>query len=302
MKKILITGASGFLGRTLLPLLCDLRNYSVYAVTSDRRRLEAALKRENLHIVEADLFSREQCARLFSEIKPEYLIHLAWDQRKETYRNDSSNLEWLTISIELLNRFAENGGKHMIFAGSSAEYEKNPGVMREHGSENTASLYGECKRAFAEVALNFGKKASVRTVSARYFTIYGEYDTHLFGAIPSAINSFLKNKPVVCRSPNTVRDYIYVRDAALATIALLESDYGGIVNIASGVPHLMRDVFMAIARKMDCWHLLSFENENEPGNILVADTSVLNDILGYRCRTSFSEGIDHAIEWWRKQA
>jgi nucleoside-diphosphate-sugar epimerase len=133
-------------------------------------------------------------------------------------------------------------------------------------------------------------------VVARFFTVYGESDAHAFGAIPSAIRSFAEGRPVVCKSPWAIRDYVYARDAAAAILAILQSPARGVVNVASGRPRTMREVFSVIAEEMNCPHLLSFDEGNTSSDILAADVSRLTDELNFKCGTDFRDGVRNCID------
>lgn len=297
MKRLLVTGASGLLGHALLPLLLDA-GYEVHAVTTNAARLAFA---PGVRAQITDLCDGAACRAVVERVCPEALVHLAWDQKNAGFRNAPTNLDWLAVSVNLLRAFYDCGGKRFLFAGTSSEYDGRSGRMEETAAARPVSMYGQCKRAFSETLQAFAARYGLSAVVARYFTIYGEHDGHGFGAIPAATAGFLAGRPVVCRAPNTLRDYIYVGDAAAATLALLESGLCGVVNVASGVPRSMRAVFTALARAADALPLLSFENEDQPGDILVADTGRLNRELGFTCRMNFEEGLRRTVAWRRKQ-
>lgn len=282
MKRLLVTGASGLLGRALLPKL-PADKYEVFAATS----------------ADADLLCETSRRRLIEGFKPDVIIHLAWSQQ-QGFRESETNLEWLAASLDILRFFHKNGGERFIFAGSSSEYDAEEGMFSEDmGAAKTQ--YGICKRKFTETLNAYGIRFGLKTVSARYFTVYGENDRHSFGAIPSAINTFLRGEGVLCQSPNTRRDYIYAGDAAAATVKLLESDITGAVNIASGSARTMREVFAVIARETGAENLLRFAEPSGAPDMLAADISRMRDELGYVCETSFDEGIKKTVEWWRNE-
>jgi nucleoside-diphosphate-sugar epimerase len=172
--------------------------------------------------------------------------------------------------------------------------------MENDSVSDPMSLYGICKRSFTNTAIHFFQESDIQYVTARYFTIYGGYDYRkIIAAIPVAIQSFLQGKPVVCKQPNNILDYVYVDDAAEATIKILESDFCGIVNIASGLPRMMSGVFSEIADILNCRELLSFEHEDVCRYIHVGDEDILNTKIGYVCRTDFHEGIRKTVQWWK---
>ncbi len=78
MKKILITGASGLLGKAIIEKMLESSDYQIYAATTNKKKLEQF---ERIEIIETDLLVSENCKLIFEKYKPEYMIHLAWDQR-----------------------------------------------------------------------------------------------------------------------------------------------------------------------------------------------------------------------------
>jgi nucleoside-diphosphate-sugar epimerase len=297
MKRLLVTGTGGALGRALLSLLQkDYKKYKLFVATTNEGRFT---EHDNVVPIQVDLLKSSERKSLFKETKPDMLVHLAWNIKEESFWHGSSNLEWLTASLDILHLFAQNGGKKMLFAGSSAEYELHCGGMAEEEGGRSRTLYGASKLAFANVSMLYGRQVDLQVVIARYFAVYGEHDARPGRAMPTAFRRFLCGKQVVCNSPCAIRDYIYALDAAQATVALLDSNFTGIVNIASGEPRTMREVFTTIAEEMGCLELLSFDENTATKDVLVADTSKLNNEIGFKCKTDFRGGIRRCIEWWR---
>jgi len=237
---------------------------------------------------------------LLEETRPDTIIHLAWEVTASGFGNSDSNLMWLESSLRLLRRFASGGGRRFIFGGTCDEYRQWDGRFSEDQVLHGRTVYSESKAAFAAVGGGFCKNAGISFVPAKIFSVYGENDRP-FRAIPSAIQSFLAGEQFVCRSPDSAWDYIHVEDVANALVKIAASDYCGAVNVGTGKPHVMRDVFTEIAEKMDCRELLSFEENEKDVTILVADPAILREEIGYRCRVSLSEGLDRTIAWWRAQ-
>lgn len=298
MDTILVTGASGFLGNAVITQLVMQKKYHVIAAISGRRDV---LFPSEVQVEKCDLLDEIARTRLVERVRPDVLCHLAWGQESSDYRSSPENLKWLEASSSLLRTFAVFSGRRFIFAGSCTEYDNRCGRAQEEPEIQVMSLYGECKRAFYHVMENFCKLMSIQCVNARLFTIYGGGDPHEFGAIPYAIRSFMRKELVVCKSPNTIRDYIYIEDAAKAIDLLVDSNCCGAVNISSGCPLSMRTIFTLIAQEMGCEQLLLFENNDVSGQILVGDNHVLREIIGLKSFTLFEEGIKSTIQWWKSR-
>lgn len=299
IKTIMVTGASGFLGQEILRCLYGKKEYQLVAVTSGRREVNFP---ENVQVEKANLLEACERADLIKKVRPNIMIHLAWEQGISEYRNADSNMHWLEASIGLLREFNSYGGELFFFAGSSTEYETDNGKFSETKKLMPSSLYGRCKRIFSLALKEYSAYTKMRYIDALFFTVYGENDSHLFGAIPSTITQLLQDKPVICKSPNNIRDYIYISDAAKASIMALESGYSGSINISSGRPHRMKDVFNLIARELGKEDLLSFENETECELVSVGDNSILKDKVGFNQFVDFEDTMKRIIAYRRSNS
>ncbi len=296
MCTILVTGASGFLGKHLVEELSKCKEYNVVAVVSGRRIVKFP---QCVKTVACNLLKEQERETLITDIKPEIICHLAWGQDNADFRNSVCNLEWLEASISILRNFVKSGGQVFYFAGTSSEYDYNDGKAHENVKLSQMSMYGECKKSFSSIMSNYCERNGVRYIDARYFTIYGEGDPHKFGAIPETIKKLINNENVICKAPNTIRDYIYVKDAVYATSSIINSSFCGSINIGSGIPHTMKEVFTLIAKELGKEHLLGFENQDICDLILVADVSKLNN---YKHKfIDFELGIKNTIDWWKRE-
>ena len=293
MKKLLLTGAGGLVGKRVLEILRKSGKYKIFAATADGKKYSGI---SGFTPIETDLLKPAARESMMETAKPEILVHLAWDQRAPDFRRSPANYEWLAAGLDIMRLFALGGGRRALYAGSSSEYEAYSGGMAEGGRKREMSPYGECKLALTNSVLPYAEKSGVSLAVARFFTIYGENDAHEFGAIPSAIRSFARREPVTCKAPWAIRDYIYAGDAAAAAVAILESGLRGAVNVASGRPQTMREVFSVVAEEMNCGDMLSFDDENISPDVLTADVSRLTDELGFRCATDLRTGVKKCVE------
>lgn len=298
MEKVFITGAGGFIGKPTIEAALKNPDWEVHALLSRRH---ASNFPPEMHIHTADLADPCACEYVMRQAAPDILIHLAWATTEDDYADAVSNLMWIENSLRLLRMFFRHGGRRFVFCGSSTEYGRPARQNAENLTAIQRSVYGESKLAFENVCRTYCAKANHEFVSARCFTVYGENDARIFPAIPAAIQAFGKGERFTCKSPRNVWDFIYVDDAAEALVKIAASNYCGVVNVGSGRPHLLENVFTEIAEKMRCPELLSFEAHNSDVSMLVADTTILNETIGYTCRTDISDGLDRTIAWWKAQ-
>lgn len=300
MKKVLLTGASGFIGRHTIPFL--LRNgYEVYAVYSTKR--PNFIEDRNLFWLQCDLLDLEKCKQLLSEIKPTHLLHFAWYTVPGKYWTSLENIRWVQASLELAINFYKSGGKRAVFAGTCAEYDWNYGYCSEDITPlKPSTLYGACKNSLQQILTQFSKQVGLSYAWGRIFFLYGPYEAKT-RLIPSVIISLLQDRQAQCTHGEQIRDFLHVEDVASAFVSLLESNVEGPVNIASGQPIALKTICYTIADLLGKRHLIRLGVLPVPENeapFLVADVQKLNQQVGWKSRITLEEGLKSTIEWWKQ--
>ncbi len=299
MKKVLITGATGFIGRHCLPFLLE-RGFEIHAVSS-RRQAEAP---RSVFWHQADLMNFAEVGTLVTDVKPTHLLHFAWITTPKEYWVSSENLRWVLASVNLLQAFVAHGGQRVVKAGTCAEYDWRYGYSAEYLTPLApATLYGACKHSLQVMLDAYAKQAGLSAAWGRVFFVYGPHE-HSQRLVPTVIRSLLKGEQARCSQGDQVRDFLYVEDIAEAFVALLESDIGGAVNIASGVPLRLRDMICVIAEALNRRNLVqlgALPTSSEEPPFLVADVNRLTKEVGWRPRYSLEKGLQQTIAWWKSQ-
>jgi len=301
MKQVLLTGASGFIGRNaILPLV--KRGFDVHC-TYRTTKLDTIPDENRVTWHQVDLLNRNDVKKLFDIVSPTYLLHLAWDVTPGSYLESINNFNWLVSSLHVLNEFAESGGTRAICAGTCFEYDLRYGYCIENLTPTVPSTYyGSCKYHLGAIAETYANNKGFNFAWGRIFYPYGpyEYPTRL---VPSVIGSLLKGETAQCTHGNQIRDFLHVRDVADAFVTLLDSEVTGIVNIGSGEPVSIKELVIQIAKhlgKEDDIQLGALPaRENEPP-FIVADTSRLKKEVRWCQKYSLEEGIRDTISWWKK--
>ncbi len=300
MKTVLLTGARGFVGVHCIEALLE-RGFMIHAVSS-RGRFNNYPKQVEWH--HADLHNAEHLLRLMAEVKPEYLLHLAWDVTHGEYWSSLENLRWVKSSLSLLQAFIDSGGRRALMVGSCAEYDWNYGYCTERQTPLApATLYGICKKALNIITEGAGREAKISTAWGRLFFLYGPGE-HPERLVPAVIKSLLKGEDVLCTHGEQIRDYIYVKDASAALTALLESDVEGPVNIASGRPVVLKELIgeaAGMAGRQQLVRLGALAASKDDPPLLLANTARLNEEVGWRPQYTLTEGLTETVKWWRKK-
>ncbi|MBI2267302.1 MAG: NAD(P)-dependent oxidoreductase [Armatimonadetes bacterium] len=298
MKKVLVTGAAGFIGRHSLPFLSSL-GYEIHAVTSRQN----ATPEGEAHWHVTDLLDPHQVDALFAEVQPTHLLHLAWYTAHGKYWTSPENLKWAQAGIQLFRSFVQNGGRRVVSAGTCAEYDWRYGYCSEGVTPLApATLYGTCKHALEHILASASLAHNVSMAWGRVFFLFGPHEPP-GRLVPSVIRSLLAGDPALSSHGGQIRDFLHVRDVAEAFVSLLESEVTGPVNIASGKPVTLREVIHKIADRLcrpDLVRLGSLPARPDDPDLLLADVRRLTREVGWMPRHTLDEGLEETIAWWRE--
>ena len=298
MKRVLVTGASGFVGINCLPLLMA-RGYEVHAADIVSAPPGAAVA--GWHVL--DLLDPAMVSDMLASVRPTHLLHLAWYVDQNKYWTSPANLHWTRASLHLLEQFATRGGTRILCAGSCAEYGLNAdGICREDSSPITpGTLYGACKHALHMIASAYAAQVGLSLAWARIFFLYGPREKPQ-RLVPSTVRSLLAGEKAVCRHGNYERDFLHVLDAADALVAVLESGATGPVNVAYGLATSIGRVVRCIADLLNRQDLLEIREEPaEPSDQvrILADTTRLRNDVGWSPKYDLQNGLEETVQWWR---
>jgi nucleoside-diphosphate-sugar epimerase len=299
MKKVLLTGAGGFIGRHCLPFL-KADGYEIHSVSSRGD----SISDQDVYGHVADLLDTEHVENLLKEICPTHLLHLAWYTVPGKYWNARENLHWVRASLDLLQSFSKYGGLRVVQAGTCAEYDWTEGLCSELETElSPSTLYGTCKHALRLMTEAYAGETGLSAAWGRLFFLYGPHENS-DRLVASVIRSLLKNEAARCSHGNQRRDFLFVEDAAAAFVALLGSDVRGPVNIASGQAPELKEIIHRIAEKINRSELVQLGTiPVDPADppLLVADVERLRKEVGWSPRFDLDQGLETTIQWWKRQ-
>jgi nucleoside-diphosphate-sugar epimerase len=300
MRRVLVTGATGFVGRHVVAAL-RARGHEVVAVSSGRRPpVEGAA-----HAIAADLLAGDPAA-LVAEAGASELVHLAWYAEHGRFWAAPENLDWVGATLRLLRAFGEAGGRRAVLAGSCAEYAwGEPGPLREDRSPlRPATLYGACKHAARLAAEAYAAQEGLSLAWGRIFFVFGPGEAP-GRLVPAVADALLRGEEARVTAGEQVRDFLAVEELADAFAALLSSGVEGPVNMASGRPVTVREVVAAVGRAAGREDLVRYGAlPGRPGDPpeIVADAGRLRREVGWTPREPLEAGIERAVDALRAEA
>jgi nucleoside-diphosphate-sugar epimerase len=275
MKKILVTGLSGFIGSHTVDFLIE-KGYEIHAVSTKKRSGTKHINWYNF-----DLLDENKVKEFFKKTKLSYLLHFAWDVTHGEYVQSPKNYDWLIASINLLKNFKENGGQRAVVAGTQLEYSDN-------------SPYPASKRALLEVL----KSLDISYAWGRIFYLFGENE-HSDRLVPYVINSLLNKEEVKCSNSEQICDFMYVKDVARAFVELLNSDVQGVVDIGSGEGIKIKDLIFKIADHLDGKDLIrlgALKISEQKNYSIIANNYRLKNEVKFVPDFSIDKSIENLIE------
>ncbi len=226
--RILLTGASGFLGSRVLALL---EGHQVLCLSRDPGQLP---RRDGVDGVVADLGQAGEWIREVARFKPDWCLHLAWEGLPD-YSLDRCRMN-LDAGLRLVDAVAQARISRMVVAGSCWEYGSASGPVAEHQAPVNPGTFAATKLAFQTVLESVARESAFDYRWARVFFVYGpgQRPTSL---IPSLRAAYVEGRVPEIREPAAVQDFVHIDDVASALVALTVADgVSGAFNVGSGRP------------------------------------------------------------------
>ncbi len=239
--RVLVLGASGFVGRWVSRFLCRER-VRPYLMVRDVEFAEQVFSAYEINgeIVRTDLQQLASVGEIIRKIKPAIVFNLAGYGVDRFERQDATAYRINAELIEVICRAmagAENSweGQQLVHVGSALEYGEISGNLAEDSTCNPTTVYGKSKLMGTDLLSQHCRKLGVRGITARLFTVYGPGE-HNGRLLPSLLQAASNEQSLPLTLGTQKRDFTYVEDVAegLLRLCAAESQPGEVVNLATG--------------------------------------------------------------------
>lgn len=298
MTRLLLTGATGFLGSKILRHLLD-GGHAVAALVrsgSDPWRVRDCLERTTL--IRGSLDKPEGWRDVLAAFEPQAVIHVAWDGVSNTEHENPTQSENIVSSTRLAVLSAQLGASTFVGLGSQAEYGATNRRTDETMPTCPTTLYGMAKLAAGQMCGAICAQHGVRFAWLRVFSTYGPGDNGVW-LLPYVLRELRKgNRPRLTRCDQPW-DYLYADDAAAAvgTVAL---DIGaeGIFNLGSGRAYPLKETVGMLRDIAAPGAELGFGEvalRADAPTHLEADITRLSKVTGWFPRWSLRQGLAETV-------
>ncbi len=305
---VLIVGVSGFIGAKLYFSLSSIRD-DVYACSKNPLNCWRLINAHSPKIKNVDITDFETLKSAINTIRPMTVFNLAaygaYARQSDIDRIHQTNY---IGTLNLLRALSDTGCSAFVQAGTSSEYGLNSKFTDENAELIPNSDYAVSKAGAGYIVKYYGRILNFPCVNLRLYSIFGPWEEK-DRLIPTLIASGLKGQYPNFVDKSIARDFVYIDDCneaiVKAALTACRTNPGISINIASGVKTTMEDVARAAKR------IFNISGEPEFGSMVnrkwditewYGNPHLAEKLMGWKCRTSFEDGLKMNIEWEKQAA
>lgn len=307
MKKILITGGTGFIGSNFVHKFLKLGEevHVIIRPASNLWRLESVKSSISFHAV--DLSDARALETLMLELRPDIILHFAVYGGHQDREKDVDTMVKTNVlgTINLVNAASKINPSCFVNAGSSSEYGEKTESIKEIDLLEPNNLYGVTKAAGTLYCQYAAKQMGLPIVTVRPFSPYGYFEDRA-RFIPAAILAFLENTELKIHSGSAVRDFVFIEDvtdAFLRVIENIDTIKGEILNIGMGAQSSLADVVICLDKILPHPIRVSYgkieKKQHEPA-VWAADIGKVQRLLDWKPQFSLEDGLKKTVLWFQE--
>lgn len=297
-RRVLVTGATGFVGRRLASRLLE-RGAHVHALVRDS---SAASLPGEVATHACDLTDPGSVAGAVADVHPDVVFHLAVtrgdktaEERAELWRVNALG------TLALLEAAADARCSRFVHAGSSLEYGKRETPFRESDALRPNTAFGVSKAAASAAVGQFGLSGRLDTVNLRLFSVYGPGEPS-YRLVPTAIRCALVGDVLPLTADGPVRDFVFIDDVCEALLLAATAEglpAGSVLNVGTGTQtsnSALVDAVERVAGRPIARNLGAYEPHATDKAHWCADTRLAREVLGWHASTPLERGLAKHVE------
>ena len=312
-KRVLVTGGAGFIAANMIRHLLAATRHEVVSLDAltyagNLENLADVMSHERLSFVHGDIRDTELVRQVVAEV--DVIVNAAAESHVEKSIEEGAR-EFVTTNVEgtqiLLDAIREAPVERFVLISSSEVYGTalyTP--MDEEHPLNPRSPYAATKAGADRLAYSYHVTYGLPIVIVRPFNNYGPRQ-HPEKVIPRFITSALDDEPLTVHGDgHASRDWLYVDDDAEAIEAVIEADLGDVcgevVNVATGVDISVSEIADLVLDALGKPASLKVHVPERPGQVdrHIGSTEKSSRLLGWSARTSFVQGLERTVAWYRE--
>ncbi|MHA1803527.1 MAG: NAD-dependent epimerase/dehydratase family protein [Promethearchaeota archaeon] len=309
-KKIIVTGAAGFIGSNLTDKLLELgaRVVGIDNLFNGRlENLKEAFKNKNFEFVKGDIRDLNLLLDLFKDADIIYHEAAFTSVPQSVLMPNTCNDVNINGALNVLNSARIRDVELVVFASSSSVYGDTPELpKREDMKRVPISPYGVAKLACESYMQVFYYLYGIKTISLRYFNVFGprQKDSPYSGVIAIWLGNILRNEDLIIFGDGTnSRDFTYIKDVIQANLLAGQYDAKGeIINIGAGCPINLTKLAKLMLKITNRKNLNIIYTDPRPGDIVhsFADITLARKILNFEPKFNQEQGLRDYIQWYIK--
>lgn len=308
MEKFLVTGGAGFIGSNICrKLICQSCFVRVIDNLLTGKKSNLADIIDKIEFIQADMGDEKVARSAMRDM--DVVLHQGALPSVPRSVDDpaAAHQHNVDATFTLLLAARDVGVKRFVYASSSAAYGDTPTLPKvETLPPQPLSPYAVGKLAGEYYAKVFYEVYGLETISLRYFNVFGPYQdptSQYAAAIPAFVTGILKNKPpIVYGDGEQSRDFTYVDNVVEANLLAARAKHtkGEVVNIACGEAITVNEIIGMINELLGK-NIKPIYAAPRPGDIKhsLADITAAKNLLGFKPKISFRQGLERAIDWYR---
>ncbi len=310
-KKVLVTGAAGFVGSNLTNKLLEL-GAEVTGIDNffngKLENLEESLENKNFHFKKGDIRDLNFLIDILKDIEIVYHEAAFTSVPQSILMPDSCNDVNVNGTLNVLNASRQRDIEKIIFASSSSVYGDLPALPKKEDMKRLPiSPYGVAKLACEAYMQSYYEVYGLNTVSLRYFNVYGprQKDSPYSGVIAIWLGRLIKNKDlIIFGDGEQSRDFTYINDVVQANLLAMENNASGeIINIGAGSPIKLTDLAKLALKITNKKELKIIYADPRPGDILhsFADISKAKKLIKFQPKFTQKKGLRDYFTWYSEK-